>query len=511
MELPQLNHPERLWWLLAIVPLWLLARPPRPQSAVLTAHLSAWIAALAAAGRRPKRFRRWRFVLLVVAASCGALAFAGAHAPDRDGKKRLVAVVDASASMAARDETGTSAYERALAALGEVLAAVPRQVDARVVFVGGDLDLRIGTAALASPPAPAGEPCVPLDDVVEAASMEDTAAVLWTDGQHGAPGLAWIVGRAADNWGITRVVREDRWPSADLLRVVTVESRAARAAEGRLAVAGPIVPIEPQVLRLDPGERKEIRLELRRAAGPGRLSISVDFPGDALALDDSVEEDLPPLPRPKIAVLAEDPIPRALTAAARSLAEDLGGSVTSPEDADFLLVEGGRMPLPKSFRGVSFGTLPPGGAAELWPSPEGADWDRQAPLLAGLDLSELEIRAAWRKALPAGKDLLFAASSGPGVLARSTPLAVHFAFRLADSNLALLPAFPQILRRALLLGIPEPPQGGGDLVPRAEGDLSRNRTGERPDLPEFARRGDSYGPLLLLAALACMALRAWIL
>ena len=74
MELPSLSSPERLWWLVALLPLlYLLAQPPRPRQALFTAHASQWQRALQQLKRRPPRFRALRWLLLSL--SCVSFSF----------------------------------------------------------------------------------------------------------------------------------------------------------------------------------------------------------------------------------------------------------------------------------------------------------------------------------------------------------------------------------------------------------------------------------------------------
>ncbi|MBL8754808.1 MAG: hypothetical protein JNK15_16000, partial [Planctomycetes bacterium] len=88
---------------------------------------------------------------------------------------------------------------------------------------------------------------------------------------------------------------------------------------------------------------------------------------------------------------------------------------------------------------------------------------------------------------------------------------VHFAFRLQDSNLPLLPAFPQLLRRAFVRAhgakaaavvrtVPAPAQ---------EADLESAATGVDRPLPPFATESRDLGAWFLLGGLVCLCLRLW--
>jgi hypothetical protein len=86
------------------------------------------------------------------------------------------------------------------------------------------------------------------------------------------------------------------------------------------------------------------------------------------------------------------------------------------------------------------------------------------------------------------------------------------ALRLADSNLALLPAFPQLLRRAFLRGHRAEARlavRSAEPSPR-EADLRRCAAGPTRPLPPFGEPGADLAPLCLCAALALLGLRAFL-
>ena len=164
---------------------------------------------------------------------------------------------------------------------------------------------------------------------------------------------------------------------------------------------------------------------------------------------------------------------------------------------------------------LAFGLRQPGVEAELWPEPVIVDWDRQDPLLVGLDCSELQVAHALAGALPAGKPLLWGRGPGGG----RQPLAVlvegpraaslHFAFRIQDSNLGLLPAFPQLLRRAFQRGYGEDRRVDvrSEPVVSSEADL-RGLAAIRRSLPLFAAPARELAGWCALLALGLLALRS---
>ena len=150
----------------------------------------------------------------------------------------------------------------------------------------------------------------------------------------------------------------------------------------------------------------------------------------------------------------------------------------------------------------------------VWSQAVVVDWDRQDPLTAGLDLADLRIDHALSGILPPGKPLIFGERGPLMVLVEGVDRAtIHTAFRMSDSNIGLLPAFPQLLRRSLsrAYGQPACPRA---LAPRlltpAESDLrgGGRRPRDRP-LPSFGRPGSSLAVVLLLLALLAMAVRVY--
>ena len=117
-------------------------------------------------------------------------------------------------------------------------------------------------------------------------------------------------------------------------------------------------------------------------------------------------------------------------------------------------------------------------------------------------------------------DVLVTGLAGPGALPLATirqredGASVHFAFRLADSNLSLLPAFPQLLRRsfAAAFGVgTEAVLGPQNLLDGAESDLRRRggAQAESRPRPEYGRPGTSLVIPLLLLALAALVARVY--
>lgn len=523
-----LTRPE---WLLVLPPVLLLlfwlALPPRPRAVLWTAHLPQWLLAMAAARRRPPRLLGLPFLLLAIAAAGACLAIAGPRWGGREGPERLCVLLDASASMAARTAGGTS-FGDATAILRRGLERVPPHVEVTVLRCGGELLRRHGPSAralhdLGGPAGPAHA------DLAELADAIGPDTVVWTltdgQGQRRLPlaGALTVVGRKAPNGAVLAVRTVDRWPLPGFDVEVDLVAHTAAAGPATLAVAGAVAPVLPRQLELSPGVVLTVALALQRTAAGGPLELRIELPGDALPADDAGIVVLPPLPAPRIAVLAEaDGGPYAGVAAA-ALAAEVGGEVvpgTAGTGAGLLLVDGGAAAIaPGEVRALCFGCRHEGAAeAEPWRQPSAVDWDRTGSLTAGLDLSELRVGCAFRATVPDGEPFLWAEVPGGGrvplaVVAAGRDLAsVHFGFRLQDSNLPLLPAFPQLLRRAFVRcyaaaaaageASPPPPAGEQDLGARASAP-------DRP-LPAFGEPPVELGSACLLLGLLALVLRGFV-
>lgn len=532
LDLPTLNEPQRLWLLLLLPLVWLLALPPRPVRVLLTAHMQQWLVARDALRRNAPRVRPLRLVLLLAALACCIVAHADPRSRATPGAERLVVLVDTSASMGARSESGATVLDEAIRTVGERLAMVDASVDLRLVALGEHAAVLDGMMARTPSGSLRAGGTLPgnLAAVAQGASDERTAVWTLTDGQPvqgselPAAGALTLLGARRENWSIASVQWVDAWPAARLVLRVELASHADRPARLLLRAEGAIAPVDPVEVELAARQRRTIELVVDRQPAGGDLVVRAETEGDALALDDAWRATLPPLPAPRIGVLAEDgDAGRSARLAARALAEELGGSVAeNPEPGSpvaFTLVEGGVADLQAgAARIASFGTRAAGSAVPRVAAGVAlADWRREDPLLRGVDLSELSVRTALLDALPAG-DVLVTGQLPSGTI---VPLAVavrgraatsvHFAFRLADSNLALLPAFPQILRRALLAA-----QGEGvglrasDPVPTAESDLSALPGAQQRPLPPLRTPGRALAAWFLLAALGLLAVRAWV-
>lgn len=521
---------ERLWWLLLVPLLVWLAQPPRPRQVAWTPHFDAVERALAARRLRPPRRSNLRLLLLLLACGAAVCAYAGLGRAAVPGPQRLVVLLDASSSMAAsagEGRGGVSRWQLAVDELRRTLAAVPEHVDVTVLRCGGEVLRRHG--AFARQVRDLGVPggAAVADLALLASSVPgDTVVHTITDGQgqEALPtvGALTVVGVPADNAAVLQVRLDDGWPLPELTAEVDLAVFAAQARQVELRVDGAAVEPLSQTVQLEPSLPSRLVLPLARRAAGGDLQVTVSLPGDGLGTDDRWSCVLPPLPAPTIAVLADAEGGPYATVAAAALAAEVSGRVVAAGEDDgsgLLLVDGGQIDLrPGARRALCFGTRLSGRpAAEVWLEPRVTDWDRRTPLTADLDLSGLRVLVALPETLPDGEPFLWAA----GPASESAPLAVvvsdqdrcslHFAFRLADSNLPLLPAFPQLLRRAFVRAYGSAASAAEVRAPLAVGEQDLRAVATAPDrpLPAFGEPRESWRGLCLWLAVALLAVRAW--
>jgi hypothetical protein len=295
------------------------------------------------------------------------------------------------------------------------------------------------------------------------------------------------------------------------------------ACSGEVQVTGAVQDTRPLSIELQPRAVQTVSVELERLAAGGLLELRLVVAGDVLPDDDVWQVELPPLPAPRIAVLADAEAGPFATSAAQALAKEVGGQVVAAAagaEVGLLLVDGGNVAIaPGRVRSICFGSqLDAQRAPVPWLEPPFADWDRGSPLTAGLDLSEVRVHCAFRETLPAGQAFLWAEHALEGrvplaVVAGDESLAsVHFGFRLQDSNLPLLSAFPQLLRRAFVrcygaaakLRVRSPATAPG------EQDLEARAAGADRPLPPFGTPDRELAAWSLLLGLCALALRAFV-
>lgn len=521
-----LERPEFLWALAAAPLLWWWSRPPAPREQVLTAHFDQWQLALRALRRRPPRGSLLRFLLLLLALAAASLAAAGPRSAATPGPQRLVVLFDGSLSMASQ-VGGATAAAQARARAEAQLAAIPPHVDVNLLRCGGDLRRRYGDAArrLTDLGAPAGALDVDVAELADSLWDEDTETWLLTDGQGQvrtpARGALDVFDARGENASIVGIRAEDLWPLPELAVEVTAVVHASAGAQVEVLARGAVEGGEERRrLEWRDGQPATARFDLRRLAAGGSLELRVELAGDALAEDDRRVLELPPLPAPRVAVLADEAAGPFAAAAAEALAQEVGGRVvpaTTGGEVGLLLVDGGAADLePGGARALTFGSILAGQPEpEPWVSPGDLDWDREHVLTRGLDLSELRVDRAWRGLLPEGEPLVWSLEGG-----RRAPLAVlaqgdgvaslHFAFRLRDANLPLLAAFPQLLRRGFVRSYDRAVklQADAPALPASELDLRYAQPAQSRPLRTFGAPGESLARWCVAVGLLALGLRA---
>jgi len=527
-------HPQRLLALLGILVLFWLALPPKPRRVLATAHWGPWQRAMARAGHRPVRLRKLRFWLLVAAYAAAVLAWAGLRAGGREGPTRLEIVWDGSASMEARTADGGTRFGRATDAVEAVWRGLPGHVEIAMVLAGERQVLVTGrggelpaVAPWQHPPAGRGVALAAGPIASDAGTAgagaagagADTQRWTITDGQRGYPdsGGLLLVGGPSDNASLVVRGVDAPWPLPSAAIHVSLQHHSGGPLRGRLEVRGVgEVDGNPPEIELEAGGRRDVTLSFVRPAAGAELEVRWVCATDALAADDRVAWSLAPLPQPDIAVLAEAEAEGWVQLAAQALAEGSGGRVVEPmsgEPVSFLLVEGGRVDTSQIPRALLFGVLPPGQSMpQPWIEPALRDWRREHGLTVGLDLSELRVDQAWPGAVPPDAEVLVWAEEGPllGLRRTASGAFLHAAFRLGDSNLPLLAAFPQLLRRAYAAawGVQDQPPVRGHGVDAAESVLVQASGSDRP-LQPFGDPPVELGPWLLALAAALVAARVY--
>lgn len=530
MDLPALTRPEHLAWLLLLPVLFWLSRPHRPHRVIATPHLAQWLRAQARLRRRPVRLRWLRFLLLALAFSASVLALCGPTLGGREGPRALAVLVDVSGSLAATAQDPP--WRRLRAELASRLKALPDDVPVRMALCGDGVSVVEGSVEellAALPSAPAGPGRADLGPLAQqlADSAPDVAVWTLTDGLGAtvppAAGALTVVGEPRANVGFTGLAIEDHWPLPEVKLTLELRSFDATPKTLQIAVEGGVEPADPLPVTLGPGAVQQIDLALRRAAG-GPVRVYLVEHRDGLALDDAVALQLPPPPAVDIAFFADEEAGPWLELAARVLAGETGGRVVGSDQASvagFVLTDGGIFPQAAgSMRFLTFGTRSseqPLAVEDVVARPRIIDWDRTDPITQGLDLSELQVTTCLRRDFIGTGKPLISAEHGPLLVVDEgeTWTSVHAAFRLGDSNLPQLPAFPQLLRRAFahsFRDLARPTPSPDNLLSAAESDLGRRAdAGAYRDraVPALGHPGTSLAVPLLLLALLALALRVY--
>ncbi len=487
-------HPEALWALLLALPIafaFLYRGRSRPMT---VPSLAIWREALGPEGRPPghRRLREW--LLLLANLALLGLLVAGAAAPGQPARgptaEHWAFVVDVSPSMLAMDgvEGGGTAgparsrLEAARATVADLAARLPAGSWVTIVSAGSDpivqgplpaasSDLPARIAALDWRPGPARLRA--LDRALAPHPDATTFRVVVLSDGAGLAGLEEFLrdprrhfirfGGSAANAGIVSATLDRAWgdPQAELHLEFLLAGPAPAERTWTVSLSGRV--LARGTAALEPGQPASVTVPVPTYE-VGLLEARLD-PADGHPLDDRACLALAPLARPWVRLVTGDRGASFLTPALAALHEHLdaerSGTVSPAEfRPDRLPRDGAGVVI---FDGVDPpGDLPPGnylffgcggGSTPLRTGPVAdtptvARWAADHLLLRHAPLEHLQV-ARSRRALPARADqvLLEGTEGALGVLGSSAGRSfVWFGFRLEDSNLPVLVAYPLLLK-----------------------------------------------------------------
>ncbi|OGL16171.1 MAG: hypothetical protein A3F92_14050 [Candidatus Rokubacteria bacterium RIFCSPLOWO2_12_FULL_71_22] len=542
-----LGHP---WGLLALlgIPLVIFLHRRAAHTRRVVALVALWRPAPGSAKRGARALRDPLLLvrLLIVAGVAAALAepgWPGAASP------RHVLVLDASASMHARSGAGTR-FRQAQDAASRILASLP---------VGGEVMVVRG----GSPPTAAAEWSsdprhirAVLDELSAGEAPKDLRAALALARARleERPGLVHLfsdfagdptvlvrqaglgpgavrlhpVGGPAENLAIVSAAVTPLVQSPldhQVFALVANFTEGARAVDLTLTLPGGHQ--ERQRLALAPGARQPALFTI---AATDRIELRLEGAPDALALDDRVTL-VPPARRLRVLYVGDaDPFVIAALRAhpglevTRLTPDRLDVEPGAPVAADVAVGERAAVP-----PGVAVPALVLGA-----PSPRGTrgapvvSWQRQHPLLRGVDLRDVVVPAG-RVLASAPADVLISSAEGPVATATGDGQRrrVELSFAVGDSTLGHTAAFPILVARSLDWLGAERPSGTSlaagqplavNLLNADESDLRRPPSRSRdpgaatPAAPD-GTSVDRWTPvrIALAIALQLLSLEIWLL
>ena len=482
------SHPQQLWWLLSLFPLIMLFLMKRRRREHQVGSVMLWQALLKEdVVQSPFRVpREWLSLLLLVLAVLGlGLSLGGLRWGSTRQPGSLTAIVlDASATMASRDGDATR-FERARNLARDELDAAGDDVGVIVILAGAEPlllgDSRDDPALLRSRLA-AAQPEPRSSDLLQAM---DRAVGLLSEGRNqgaaatelrvlsdfagGGPGMGGLdtggvnvklvaLGDPRPNRGIVGLSLGGR---SDVKRLV-VRVSANAMASGKVIVSlyrDDLLQAAREV-ELEPSKSKTvlfpIELEPGAEASRFRLRLSGE---DVLSLDDEVIFGVARAPSPRILVLGEaSPYLAALGSVFPELDIVRASSEAElpPGTSSFDLMITTRAwtaKEPPPARRVFWWGVVPDGLIErgdaLQPVVLGVE--RGDPVLRQVDLGDLVVLRQHRVEIPGSARRLVRTDAGSQFFAFSRQGRRHFVWASppTDSNLALLPAFPLLVRNLL--------------------------------------------------------------
>lgn len=469
------------WGLLALAALPLVVllhrRFAAPRRAVPLVTLWAPRAAATRGGpRRPRLDGILVLRLLVVAAVALALGRPGWPVAER---YRHVLVLDASASMLAREASGVR-FRQAVGAAERALAALPSGEPAMILRAGAAASIvhafsedRRSLRAALQGLAPGETPKNLGPAFAEAA-------------RHlgGAPGVVHVFSDAPDGAALAHLAARAGL-SPDALDLQPVGGPADNVAIVALAAApAPGSPLDHEVfagiasfasssrtvgvaLHAPDGLRERRRVALAPGGREGVVFLVPPVPwvevrlegaADALSADDRAALVLPQVPLRVLYASRGDPFVGAALSAHPGLhvseipVAGLSASLASLPPADVAVIDGAG--LPRGFPLPALIVASGDGAPERARVVPITDWQRGHPILRRLDLAEVFVPAGAVLTAPPG-----AAASPPLIRSADGPVAraweeggrrrLELAFAIRRSNLGELPVFPVMVARAL--------------------------------------------------------------
>ena len=470
------------WWLLLLllVPLVILlhALTLRWRS-VSTSSLLFWNEVIKerAASLRARRLLRSLVLLLqILAVAALALALGGPllSGPGRGGSQDVILVLDATASMQAREGARTRweiARERGLARAaglrGGARMAVVLAEKAPRLLSAFTTDRNALRRLLQSARA-TDEPGDVADSMLFAMSLRDPRrggrVALETDGAfealHGVDlSLPWVtvdlVGSAQDNVGITQMsLRPGSGAGAGTeLFLAAMNAGRARAAVPLVVRAGGR-DIVSRTLGIDAGRTAAVAVPWT-GAETGRVEAFLRT-RDALPLDDAAYADLSPAGRLQILVVGPQPyfVQQALEALPGVTIQTVDAPPVETPRADVVIYVGAQPPPLSRGNFLLLNAVPlnlPVRVRGLLRGPAVTGWSRSDPLLESVSLAGLRIAQGLDLDPGPGFSVVAASGKSPLLLRweHSGVKALLLAFDPRVSDFPLRPGFPILLANAL--------------------------------------------------------------
>jgi uncharacterized membrane protein len=393
-----------------------------------------------------------------------------------EGARKVVVVLDTSASMKARDVSG-SRFE---AARAEALAFVRRQGEGAEIMVieagvqphvtaalGRDRDRALSAIRSARPrDLPQRLPealrtaraLVGVDPRAEIHVFTDGAFTLGQAPETSDPRIRWVgVGKRGYNVGIVSLsIRKMYYGTFGYQAFVSLVNHSPEAQTFDFALAIDGQTIAEKSLTLEPNVRRSIVLPFTHQGG-GTVTAKINV-SDDLATDNVAYAVIPP-PK-KIAVALVSPGNLFLEKVLRT-DPNVALDVKTPEqyqggmgEADVVVLDSATPPKVGPGRYVFVNTVPPDVPLEVLgriDAPTVMDWDRSHPVMRHVEFAKVAIQDAMRvRPLAAGRALVEAVG-GPLLYALEEPdrKAIFIGFDLFKTDFPLRVAFPLILSNTL--------------------------------------------------------------